>query len=315
MKKDHFLFKRKNEYFAVPIDEVSEIIETKITKKETIEEKTWIGLISNRNLLVPVFDSSKLHKWDREHIDEKEYTVIIINCEKTVYGLIMDKFQSVLSICFDHAVIRERETGDKYIKRILGFEESSLAILDTEKIARKVKKRIDDQKIIKRSDSENPDEKKLNEYQNKDGQFLLFSIQNIKLIIKLDQILEVIEGYKITPFFAVPKILRGLINLRGTVIACLDISEKLGLDLRILDMNTKFIIIRYQNNTIAICVDKIYGIKVLDIEKIQKVDLLLDEQKQKYINGIYEEQNDPLLTLSIEEILNTAEIKKLTNRM
>ena len=64
--------------------------------------------------------------------------------------------------------------------------------------------------------------------------------QNINLIIKLDQILEVIEGYKITPFFAVPKILRGLINLRGTVIACLDISEKLGFDLRILDMNTKF---------------------------------------------------------------------------
>ena len=41
----------------------------------------------------------------------------------------------------------------------------------------------------------------------------------------------------------------------------------------------------------------------------------MDEQKQKYINGIYEEQNDPLLTLSIEEILNTAEIKKLNNRM
>ena len=80
-------------------------------------------------------------------------------------------------------------------------------------------------------------------------------------------------------------------------------------------MNTKFIIIRYQNNTIAICVDKIYGIKVLDVEKIQKTDLLLDEQKQTYINGIYEEQNDLLLTLSIEEILNTIELKKLTNRM
>ena len=89
MKKDHFLFERKNDYFAVPIDEVSEIIETKITKKRTTEEKSWIGLISNRNLLVPVFDSSELHNWDSEHIDEKEYTVIIINYEKTVYGLIM----------------------------------------------------------------------------------------------------------------------------------------------------------------------------------------------------------------------------------
>ena len=209
MKKDHFLFERKNDYFAVPIDEVSEIIETKITKKRTTEEKSWIGLISNRNLLVPVFDSSELHKWDSEHIDEKEYTVIIINYEKTVYGLIMDKFHSVLSMSFDHAVIAERETGDKYIKRILGFEESSLAMLDTENIARKVKRRIDDQKVINRSESENSDEKKLIEYENKDDQFLLFSIQNIKLIIKLDQILEVIEGYKITPFFAVPKILRG----------------------------------------------------------------------------------------------------------
>ena len=82
MKKDHFLFERKNDYFAVPIDEVSEIIETKITKKKTIGEKSWIGLISNRNLLVPVFDSSELHKWDSKHIDEKEYTVIIINYEK-----------------------------------------------------------------------------------------------------------------------------------------------------------------------------------------------------------------------------------------
>ena len=68
-------------------------------------------------------------------------------------------------------------------------------------------------------------------------------------------------------------------------------------------------------NFCAISVDKIYGIKVLDVEKIQKPDLLLDEQRQTYINGIYEEQNSPLLTLSIEEILNTVELKKLTNRM
>ena len=79
----------------------------------------------------------------------------------------MDKFHSVLNMSFDHAVIAERETGDKYIKRILGFEESSLAMLDTEKIARKVKRRIDDQKVINRSESENLDEKKLIEYENR----------------------------------------------------------------------------------------------------------------------------------------------------
>ena len=54
------------------------LLKPKLPKK-TIGERSWIGLISNRNLLVPVFDSSELHKWDSEHIDEKEYTVIIIN--------------------------------------------------------------------------------------------------------------------------------------------------------------------------------------------------------------------------------------------
>ena len=50
MKKDHFLFERKNDYFAVPIDEVSEIIETKITNGYGSTPATGILTIPSDNL-------------------------------------------------------------------------------------------------------------------------------------------------------------------------------------------------------------------------------------------------------------------------
>ena len=148
---------------------------------------------------------------------------------------------------------------------------------------------------------------------NPSNQFLSFSIENINLAIPIEQVREVIEEYGVTPIFNVPALLRGLINLRGNVIACLDIATEIGLNQKPLTMTTKYLIISYQDSTIALCADVVHGIKDLYIQNIQKPDSVLDERQQTFVQGIYETDDKTLLLVSVPDIFETEYLIEYTD--
>ncbi len=69
-------------------------------------------------------------------------------------------------------------------------------------------------------------------------------IERVLFGIPVEHVIEIIEGYDVTPLFKVPPIVRGLLNLRGQVLACLDISVELGLPPRRLEERNQFVVLK-----------------------------------------------------------------------
>mgnify|MGYP001472967026 CR=1 FL=1 len=105
-----------------------------------------------------------------------------------------------------------------------------LYIFSPQKIARLVSRELKNQIVV---GAGNPEGKISGESETGAGQeidFMLALIKNSTLAIEITKVLEVIEGFEVTPLYKVSDYIRGLINLRGQVLACIDLAQYLGYD-------------------------------------------------------------------------------------
>ena len=303
---EYFIYEKENTNFALPVNNVLEIVETDQIEDLNIGLYACVGGIVNRQKLVPVFDSVTLGL--KQKIKKQNLTtIIIVLCGKITFGLTMDNFIGVdklnTSQIFNEPNNNKQE--NKVVSAVIGYKKSTLIIFSPVNISKRVSKKIDEQTLTTGPEQIETNGRKTDINKETFKQFLCITIENINLAIPIEHVREVIEEYEVTPIFSVPEILRGLINLRGNVIACIDISIEIGVEKRPISMATKFIIISFKDCTIALCADVVHGIIDLDLQKIQKPDTVLEERQQTFVDGIYEEVDKTLLILSISEIFKT----------
>ena len=311
---EYFIYEKENTNFALPVNNVLEIVETDQIEDLNIDLYACVGGIVNRQKLVPVFDSVTLgfkQKIKKQNLT----TIIIVLCGEVAFGLTMDNFIGVdkLNTSQKYNESNNTQNENKVVSAVVGYKKSTLIIFSPVNISKKVSEKIDEQSLNTGPDRLETDRQKTDINKETFKQFLCITIENINLAIPIEHVREVIEEYEVTPIFNVPDLLRGLINLRGNVIASIDISKEIGVKKRPLSMATKFIIISFKDCTIALCADVVHGINDLDLQKIQKSDAVLDERQQTFVEGIYEEVDKTLLLLSISEIFETELLSDYTD--
>ena len=303
---EYFIYETENTNFALPVKNVLEIVETDQIEDLNIDLFACVGGIVNRQKLVPVFHSVTLgfkQKLKKQNLT----TIIIVLCGEVAFGLTMDNFVGVDKLntrkIFNEEYNKQQENN--VVSAVVGYKNSTLIIFSPVNISKKVSEKIDDQSLSTNPVSLDYNLQDTDISKETSKQFLCITIENINLAIPIEHVREVIEEYEVTPIFSVPELLRGLINLRGNVIACIDISKEIGVEKRPLSMATKFIIISFKDCTIALCADAVHGINDLYLQNIQKSDTVLEEQQQTFVEGLYEEVDKTLLILSISEIFET----------
>ena len=311
---EYFIYEKENTNFALPVNNVLEIVETDQIEDLNIDLYACVGGIVNREKLVPVFDSVTLgfkQKIKKQNLT----TIIIVLCGEVAFGLTMDNFIGVdkLNTSQKYNESNNTQNENKVVSAVVGYKKSTLIIFSPVNISKKVSEKIDEQSLNTGPDRLETDRQKTDINKETFKQFLCITIENINLAIPIEHVREVIEEYEVTPIFCVPELLRGLINLRGNVIACIDISKEIGVEKRPLSMATKFIIICFKECTIALCADVVHGINDLHLQNIQKSDTVLEERQQTLVEGIYEEVDKTLLILSISEIFETDVLSDYTD--
>ena len=113
-----------------------------------------------------------------------------------------------------------------------------------------------------------------------------------------------------TPLFKVVPVLRGLINLRGKVVPCMDISTYLGLAARGLNENTKFVMLQSGGSEIALCVDSVSKMKEVDNALIQTNEGVLNGPISEYATGILQLQKQTLLMISAKNLVESSDLKE-----
>ena len=143
------------------------------------------------------------------------------------------------------------------------------------------------------------------------GLFLIFYLDEQLYGIPVRSAREIIPLVEITPVPKAPKIVKGIINLRGVIIPVVDLRRKLKLEERKPDVHTSLIIAELPERLFGFMADKVTD--CLEIESIshpEESGLKLPAEK-KLVSGIGQHQGGIIVLFEPENLLSAAERKAL----
>ncbi|MBI9101495.1 MAG: chemotaxis protein CheW [Spirochaetales bacterium] len=149
-------------------------------------------------------------------------------------------------------------------------------------------------------------------------QFLTFSLGSESYAVKVKNVREVLEVVPITHVPGMPAFMKGVLNLRGSVVPVIDLRKKFGMTEAVKTVDTSIIIMEIENGEdtiqIGVFVDSVHAVIELLPDKIEPAPSMGINMKTGFIDGMCEYENKFLIILNINQILSTEELIQLPNK-
>lgn len=140
-----------------------------------------------------------------------------------------------------------------------------------------------------------------------DDLYMVFVVNNQKYALSSKYIIEIIEMLPITKVPFLPKYMKGIINLRSTIIPVMDARMRFDIEPINYDERTCIIIIENNDNKIGLIVDTVNEVIHISPEKNMNMDSSQDEGKSNFIKSVSEINNDVQLILDCDSLMKIVE--------
>ncbi|OHD70513.1 MAG: hypothetical protein A2W19_08900 [Spirochaetes bacterium RBG_16_49_21] len=142
-------------------------------------------------------------------------------------------------------------------------------------------------------------------------QYVTFMIDNENYALPVLKVQEIIGMTDIVYVPNSPDFIKGVINLRGSVVPVVDMRKRFHMGERVFDMFTVIIIVEINEMPVGMIVDS-----VSDVINIPQVNIQVPPQfsariKTDFINGIAQVNEKLVIILDIEKVFTIEEIKEL----
>jgi purine-binding chemotaxis protein CheW len=118
-------------------------------------------------------------------------------------------------------------------------------------------------------------------------QFVTFSLDGLLFGIEVGRIQEVLRYQEMTPVpLAAPAVL-GLINLRGQIIAAVDLRRRLGLRERPAGQRPVNVVVRCDDDVISLLVDEMGGVVEVGEDTFEPPPETMDRDSRVLIRGVH----------------------------
>lgn len=145
--------------------------------------------------------------------------------------------------------------------------------------------------------------------------FLTFSISETPYALPIDYIREIIEFTSYTVLPSMPAFLRGLINLRGTVIPVIDLQARFGKSVTEIKRRTCIIIIELNKGNdlylFGLIVDSVSEVMNISATRIGPAPSFGTNIRPDFIEGIINLDTQFILALNLQQVLSIDELGAL----
>jgi purine-binding chemotaxis protein CheW len=146
-------------------------------------------------------------------------------------------------------------------------------------------------------------------------QYLTFLLDAEEYAISILKVKEIIEYDTVTTVPRTPKWVRGVINLRGTVVPVVDLAIKFGLEQKPVTRTTCIVIVETQfeaqKTTIGVVADSVNQVMDLTPDDVQQVPEFGTRVKVDYLLGMANLGKKFVLLLDVDMVLSTNELLSL----
>lgn len=138
-----------------------------------------------------------------------------------------------------------------------------------------------------------------------------FNVGNEEFGVDISYVQEIIRMMQITKVPNAPEFVEGVINLRGRVIAVINLRYKLGLSKIDYDKNTRIIVVEVKGNTVGFIVDAVSEVLRIPANITEAPPEIVSGIDSDFIKSVGKLEDRLLILIDLEKILSLAETEVL----
>ncbi len=131
-------------------------------------------------------------------------------------------------------------------------------------------------------------------------QVVIFKLKNEQFAVETSRVQTISEAMTVTKVPKAPEYVKGLINLRGSVLSLLDINLLLNIGENHAEQEST-IILKLQDELIGVAVDQVDEVLEVDESIIENVQ---DDKKEPYVKGIINFKDRIVTYIDIDKLIS-----------
>jgi purine-binding chemotaxis protein CheW len=140
------------------------------------------------------------------------------------------------------------------------------------------------------------------------GEFLTFRLGREEYGIEILKVQEIRRWEQPTSIANAPAFIKGVINLRGTIVPIVDMRIKFGLGEAAYDMFTVVIILNVAGRVVGMVVDAVSDVMTLAAAQIRPAPDFSDSFDTQYITGLGTVDQRMLILIDIEKLMTSSDM-------
>ena len=132
--------------------------------------------------------------------------------------------------------------------------------------------------------------------------FCTFSVGDLLFGVPVTTVQEVIRQQATTHVPLAPRVINGLMNLRGQIVPAINLALRLGIESRNEEAGLLNVVIRTSDDPISLLVDEIGDVIEVDNFAFEPPPQTLTQEQRELIEGTYKLQDRLLLVLDTERV-------------
>jgi purine-binding chemotaxis protein CheW len=158
----------------------------------------------------------------------------------------------------------------------------------------------------------------MKEKKNESNSYLTFKLGEETFGAHVSQVLNILEMTKITDVPKSPGYMKGVINLRGSVLPVIDTRIKFGMSETEYTNNTCIVVmdLELEGDTIHIgsIVDEVVSVLEIEESQIEPPPSIGKNYKSEFIFGMAKVDESFVMLLDMQKVLSTEELTEITDR-
>ncbi|MDD2829872.1 MAG: chemotaxis protein CheW [Sulfuricurvum sp.] len=151
----------------------------------------------------------------------------------------------------------------------------------------------------------------LNSAQSRRERYLTFFLGEEQYGIAIGRIKEIIAMMKVTNVPKTPEYMRGVINLRGSIIPVVDTRLRFGMEERESDMHTTIIIVEVEKVNIGFIVDRVEEVASIDAAHMSEPPKFGNQIDTDFICSMAQMEENVVMILDVLKLFEADELLTL----
>ena len=155
----------------------------------------------------------------------------------------------------------------------------------------------------------------MNKENSKINSFLSFKLGDEEFAAHVGKVLNILEMTKITEVPRAPEYMKGVINLRGTVLPVIDTRIKFGMEKTVITTSTCILVITINNDgetlKLGAMVDSVNEVVKYDNADIISLPTVGKQNKAEFLHGVLKLAEKFVLLVNADKIFSVDEIIEL----